>query len=139
MYFAPAVLTTEFHMISDVVTSAVLVLQSKGQSIRFPPAANRTLFGSAFWGRKLHRIRAYVTIQSFGIVAISSWVINLTVSVPLVSPHPWAIRPSSLHMAASHTSRNSGTLMILAYLVIVSLVMGCTTPFAISCRLTLGE
>ena len=73
-----------------------------------------------------------MTTLSAGISAISLSIINLTVSVPLVFPHPCAILPNSLHMAASHTSRSSGTLMILAYLVIVSLVTGCTTPFAIS-------
>ena len=62
MYFAPEVLMAEFHTIFDVVTSAVLVVQSKGKSIRFTPAANRTLLGSYFWGQKLHTIRVYVTV-----------------------------------------------------------------------------
>ena len=48
MYFAPGVLMTEFHMILDVVRSAVLVVQSNGQSIKLPPAVSLTRLGSSF-------------------------------------------------------------------------------------------
>ena len=57
---------------------------------------------------------------------------NIIVMVPSVSPKLWHSLPSSLHIAFDHTSRIRGSSISFLYLLIVSLVTGCTTPFATS-------
>ncbi len=56
---------------------------------------------------------------------------NWIISVPLLCPIPVPSLTSSLHIASSQTSHSSGTLMILAYFAMVSLVTMWTTTFII--------
>ena len=44
--------------------------------------------------------------------------------------HPCASLHNSLHVTASHTSLNSGILMVFLYSVMVSCVIGCVMLFA---------
>ena len=78
------------------------------------------------------RIRAYVTVLSVGIFLISSWFINLIVFVPGMSWYPCANLPSSTHISFFHLSFKIGSLIRVFYFMMVSLVTGCTTPFAYS-------
>ena len=63
----------------------------------------RTLLGSAFCGRPLTTIRAYVTMWSSGMFLISSCDMKTYVLVPLVIFYSCASRPSSLQNAFMHT------------------------------------
>ena len=59
---------------------------------------------------------------------ISLCDIKKIVLVPLLPSQPCARRPSSLHIVVVHTSFMSGSFANRSYLVIVSFVIGCTTP-----------
>ena len=48
VYLAPGVLMALFHMISEVMRSGVIVVDSMGYLIRFPPAVIWTKLGSSF-------------------------------------------------------------------------------------------
>jgi hypothetical protein len=76
MYFARCVLNTLFQWSLDVVTSAVLVVNSPGWLIRLPPAVIWMRFGSSFGGQKSTTMFAYIANLSGGMFLASSGAIT---------------------------------------------------------------
>jgi hypothetical protein len=74
-------------------------------------------------------MRAYVAMRSFGMHQISACERKNIVLVPTVTfSFPWASRWSSFDIAGTHRSLSVGSFISLLYLVMVSLVIGWTTP-----------
>ena len=67
-------------------------------------------------------------MRSAGMHLISSLDMKRMVLVPSVSPNPCARRPNYFAIVLVHTSCRSGSLVSCWYLVIVSCVIGWTTP-----------
>ncbi len=81
-------------------------------------------------------MQAYVTVRSFGMHQISACERKNIVLVPTVTfSFPWASRWSSFDIAGTQRSLSVRSFISLLYLVMVSLVIGGTTPLHTSSML----
>ena len=129
MKWAPGVDMVMLSRHFVVVKLAQWVVVAPGKLRWSPPTVTWTRFTSALVGLMEEKIRAYVTLRTWG---IADFAIKKTVLVPFCTrlPTPWARRPKSLASALIQVSP-LGTQMRCRYLS-AWLLVGLMTTLACS-------